>query len=292
MMDIIKSLTPLYKKLLNSIMLANKKIIKKSLLLTFIDIRRSNDRFTLLSESSIPKHQIDRKAFKYLLDYELIRESDDTLGYYVITAKGIWKYELEQEILNENILISFINNKFFTFEKKSLDDKEKMVILSMIAARIFSKDIPMDLSKDYVLDIWKDIFLESHDFLKSENLIPLNRDSLLSPEGKGNTHPVFYRMMRVNNLPKSTFKIFKFSNKNRQYYLDIDSESNISIDKLAHLLNLIVGQSPSFDLINSLSEFCKRIAYEYAINVVDKITYIKPKYDDLVEEALKTLISV
>jgi hypothetical protein len=58
-------LNKFYKGLLNTILLENKKIINKSILLTFLKLR-SNDRSRFLNKSSIPGHLVKRESLNAL----------------------------------------------------------------------------------------------------------------------------------------------------------------------------------------------------------------------------------
>lgn len=279
-----------YKELLSNLKSSNKRLISNSILLTFIKLK-SNDRNLILNKSALPRHQTKKDEHTQLLQQGLIREADGKIDQHVITAKGIWEIEKEKKLISDLQVLAFIEREYFTFVEanKPLSDKEKMVLLSMVLARVFSSDVAMHLTSDSVMDVWRDIFIIAHDFLKENKLVFSDADHDLSRKEKGNAHPVFYRMVRLNNLPKSTHNIFKFSEK-RKYYLDIDIDSDEGAKKISLILRLVFERVPDFNLFCETLKLSNEIAYTHATKVIDNTKYLSPKYDKVIEGALKYLV--
>lgn len=280
-----------YKELLNNLKIANKRLRNNSILLTFIKLN-SNDRNLMLNKSALPRHQTNRDDLNKLLQHELIREADGKIDLHVITAKGIWEIEKDKKIINEAQILAFLEKEYFTFAKvtKPLSDKEKMVLLSMALTRVYSKEVAMHLTGDTVMDVWKDIFVLAHDFLKRNNLVFSDSDNGLSAKGKGNAHPVFYWMVRLNNLPKSTHNIFKFAS-GRKYFLEINVGSGDEEKNLSLIFRLIFEGVPDYQLICETKNLSNELAYTYATKIIDDTKYLNPKYDKLIEGSLKYLVN-
>jgi hypothetical protein len=280
-----------YKELLNNLKSANKRLINNSILLTFIKLK-SNDRNLILNKSALPRHQTKRDEHNLLLQRELIREADGKIDQHVITAKGIWEIEKEKKIINDSQILAFIEKEYFTFigATRPLSDKEKMVLLSMVLTRVFSNEVAMHLTSDSVMDVWRDIFIIAHDFLRANNLVFSDSEHDLSQKEKGNAHPVFYRMVRLNNLPKSTHNIFKYANEKRKYYLDINADSTEGLRQISFIFRLIFEKVPDYELFCETLRLSNELAYTHATKVIDNAKYLNPKYDKLIEGALKYLV--
>ena len=279
-----------YKELLNNLKSSNKRLINNSILLTFIKLK-SNDRNLILNKSALPRHQTKKDEHNQLLQQGLIREADGKIDQHVITAKGIWEIEKEKKLISDLQVLAFIEREYFTFgaANKPLSDKEKMALLSMVLARVFSSDVAMHLNSDSVMDVWRDIFVIAHDFLKENKLVFSDSNHDLSRKEKGNAHPVFHLMVRLNNLPKSTHNIFKFSEK-RKYYLDIDIDSDEGAKKISLILRLVFERVPDYELFCETLKLSNEIAYTHATKVIDNAKYLRPKYDKVIEKALKYLV--
>jgi len=290
-LDVFPTLEKFYTKLYDNIILKKKKVYNRSIILQFFNLK-SNDRYRLLEESGIPIYKLDTQPeiIKYLEKKDYIRETA-SINNYVITVKGIWQIENNKLVINEKILLEFLDDKFFSFDKeikKGLSDKEKIIIFSMIAIRSFSEDSAIELKRDETIKIeLKNIVDDSYDILKSLKFISkLEKKDLY---GKlGNELPVSNLFRHTDSLPRPTKGLFKALG-DQKYYLDLYTDKEISKDNLKYLFKKIFdGQNPSIEKLNSIYDFCCKVAHNKVIYIFDINRHIfsKPKYDNVLHETL------
>lgn len=280
-----------YQKLYDTVEKNRKKLDKGSIFISFLNVK-SNVRGDLLRQSAIESFQFLPDIIMYLENNGLIRETE-TAGQYVISAKGVWEIEKNNNVLNEAILLEYLDDKLFNLCKsaeKPLSERLKVVLLSMIAVRVFSIDSPLDLKKtsEKTLNAVKDTVDESYNILKSLNLI--SKLDTVDLYGKpGNEHPVSNLLRHTDELPKVTRGIFKAPG-NQKYFLDVYKNGQVSKDNLKYLFEKILGDKKLQDSeLISLSDFCCKIAHEKSIYLFDDIkNYIfsKSKYDDVIKDTL------
>lgn len=283
-------LTKFYQKIYDATEKNKKNIIKRSVFFTFLNLK-SNVRGQLLREATIPSYKINRDALFHLESNNFIRKTE-TLGNYTITAKGIWEIEQKKNILNITNLLEFLDDKLFNiskFAEKPLSDKQKIVILSMLAIRCFSEDSPLDLkTTEQILNVVKETVDKTYQLLKSLQLISkLNEDDLYGK--KGNEHPVSNLFRHTDELPKLTGGLFKAAG-NQKYYLDLYNKDQISHDGIKSLFEKIIGEKKlTFIEMEMLSDFCQKISHEKSIFLfsdIKKHVFSKTKFDDVIKDSL------
>ena len=267
----------------------NKKLEKKSVLISLLKIKTLTPRQKILIESSKSSSDIPSDVLKTLLSEKLIQSSDE-IDKYTITAKGIFTVEKEKEILNEDSLMSFIDSEYFTIgdKIKPINDREKVILFGMIAARAFSKDSLIDLKQDNSQDTWMQIFDMSYEKLKSLKIIKGDKDELL---GNSKTEHNVVNLIRHNIYLTRKIKGLYHTTKKMQYYLDISDGDQISPQKLSYLFWQIFQGNLSKDLIDDVADFCKQIS-NMGIFVFDMNIHIfsMPKYDLVLEDCIKDSI--
>lgn len=283
------NLQKFYQRLNFNLQKKQKKVNEKSIFISALDMK-SNDRYRLLSESAVSTDEIPKSILTDLKTKKWIRNTD-TLNTYTITAKGIWEIENTSSKISDNILLEYIDEKFFNvygISEKPLSDKHKVVIFSMIAARTFSEKSSVDLNRDETArNTWKDIIDESYEKLKTLHLISkLNRESLYGIQG--NEPPVSTVFRHTDDLPKKTRGLFKAPG-NRKYFLDLYLDSKISKDGLSHLFKLIFDEKIlAIPDINEIDSFCRYIANNKNIYIFDPREHIfsRPEYDEIIRDTL------
>jgi len=234
------------------------------------------DRYTLLSD-------VARDS--------LIRPSDE-INKYTITAKGVWTIERGKQKIAEDSLIDYLDTKFFDvyLGNKTLTDKEKVIILSMVSARSFSENSPIDLKKDeYALDAWKRIIDKSYNKLHEMKLVEkMNNDQLYGK--KGNEHIVSNLIRHTDSLPKKTKGLYKAAGQ-QKYYRNLYSDKKLSKEALGFIISMVFGSKKNIQIgnLDEINEFCLEIAYEEAPYVYDIENHIfaLPKYDDVIRNAIR-----
>ena len=276
---------------LRDVVEAQGKLRSGSLITCSMDVK-NNTRASWLKESSIPAQKIDPNHLRSLLDSGLVRVANE-VSKYVISAKGLWEVEKKRSLLDDDRLLGYIDSKFFDlFETQTrLSEKEKVIIMSLLAARSFAPQSPVDLHKDEAtMDAWIRIIESVYDILSKMGVISrLSREDLFGR--KGNEHPVSNLIRHTDALPRKTKMLYKAAG-NQQYYLDLFDGARVSVGKLGHLFWLVFE-----DKLNSLNfdevlELCQRTAYGEGLYVFDlkDHRFSSHEYDDVIREGMKESI--
>ncbi len=292
-MEEIVDLEKFYKKIQESLSNRYKEKIE-SIFLRMLEIRSAVDRFRLLKEASISKFQFTGESVRNLMENGFIRVTDEE-NKYTLTAKGILEYEKKNGILIEEKIWNFIDKKYFDLfseSKKELNEKEKLIVFVMIAARAFSKKSSIDLKKgDIALSKWEEIILSSYNFLKDLKIIDkLNENNIFGSEK--NFHKVYtFFKNGGKDVPKKTKGFYKTSG-DQMYCLDISNNAGkIEMDALRLLFNKIFGHRKlSTDEIDKLFNYFNEIASTKNIYIFDVKEHIfhNPEYDNIIKDALLT----
>lgn len=274
-----------YEKL-KEVLVKNKKY-KESMIISMFDIN-ANKRMEFLENGALSDSEIPPDVIKDLIEKEYIRNGAK-LENYVLTAKGVWLLETKNGLIDNEKLISAIDEKFFSYSadmNKRLTDREKIVIFSFISARAFSKDSVVDLMDDIRVEHWGKIIQESCKILKKLGVVETDADDIL--QQKGNEHPVSSLMRHIDILPRKTRGIYRALG-NRRYYLELYEDSLLSIKKLAYLFWRVLDGKLSLDNRSNILEFCNHIAHSECVYIFDinKHEFSVPSYDNDIKEAFE-----
>jgi hypothetical protein len=282
-------LNKLYSNLLNTIE-RKRKLKKKSAFLTLIDVK-SNTRGEFLTTAGLPSYKIMSDELDIMKRNNLIRETE-TVGYYTLTAKGLWSVENKKKIINESELIDYFDMKFFNpfkYADQELSDRFKIIVFSMIAARSFSKESPIDLHiSETKLDVIKKTIDQSFDLLNSLGVI--NRLKKEDIYGKsGNEHPVSNLIRHTDKLPKQTKHIFQTLG-DQKYYLKIYHDNRMMESNLSYLFKRIFeGSKLSIDDIEHIQRYLEKIGHTkniYFFENIEKHRFSSIDYDETIKNAL------
>jgi hypothetical protein len=286
-----KVLGEFYEKVCRSAEIKNNRKLKDSLLIEFI---RSDCRtiYNLLRDSSIPRFQLDNLVIKDLLEEGMICETDK-INELTITARGIWEIEKRRKILSgEKIALALDNWKFSNNFKKSIEsinDKEKIILFSMIASRSFSEISCVNLMDKLTVKKWRSIIADSCKKLIDLEIIPQRLyDDLYNNTKESPVESLFRRLNNKKPLTIKTKNIYKILTGHR-YYLDIDSNGNSSEQKLKFLFNIIFeGKKLSPTQLEEVYQFCCTTAHNASVTVFDPRRYIYavPQFDKLIRKIL------
>jgi hypothetical protein len=264
-----------------------KKLQSKSVLISTLKVKK-NDRFRPLNDSARMAAKIPSDILLELKENGMIRNTGDVASF-TISGKGIWLIEKSNGIIDDNVLIDFIDENYFNpFEAgKPLTEKEKVIIFGLLATRAFSQNSAADMRKDdYVKDAWKEIMESSLEKLREVGVIKSLEIDDLMPK-KGIEHPASHLIRHTDSLPRKTRAIFTAGGKNN-YYLNLYENDQLSMEKLAYLFWLVFGDSIDSDNIEGISEYCRDVAYNKSIYVfdLDGHKFSTPEYDELVRSSI------
>ncbi len=278
-----------YRRLHNALKVAKKLNGKEpSVLLAMLDVK-SNPRYQLLLDSAVRSGELDTRSLDQLLERQLIRPTDDMLGYS-ITARGIWEVEVRTEGFQDPVyLVDGLDDKFFAalFEKpKPLSDKEKIIILFMISIRAFNEWAAVDLRLgDQALDHMAQLIEKTHSFLLEQgNIQKLKKEDIFGKSG--NEHPVFNLIRHTDKIPRKTRNIFS-SLGDQKFCLKLFDEDELVLKELAFLLWLIFGERLDYAGQENLNKFCLSASREKSIYIFGPGAkhLCKPRFDGVIPDA-------
>ena len=275
-----------FYSLLHDNLKRERSLRENSVLLSFLRTQ-SASRYKMLRKSTISSTLIPSHILTSLLTKGLIQCIED-IDTYAITAKGVWCYEQNIDLINEESLLSYINDKYFIPKTRSdLNDKEKVILFMMTSARTFSEKSSVDLKKsDVVKNKWKEMLERSYDVLCDMGLIAkLKKDKFLGK--KGNVHIVSSIFRHNNQMVQKTRGIYSY-NRKQEYYLDLYKNSTFSQDKLSYLFWKVFKGSISSDSANDIIDYCNEVSRRESIYLFDMPEHIfsMPAYDTMIKDGL------
>lgn len=272
--------------------LRREKSLKGNSILTSFLETRSASRYKVLGASTLLSTSVPEDVLLSLLSQNFIQKLGG-IDNYAITAKGVWHYELILGLMNEDTLLTFINKKYFasniasSLDKKELDDREKTILYTLIAARAFSKDSCADLkAKDSVKDKWLELLERSYDNLVSLNLITkMTKDDFLLKTG--NEHIASSIFRHNGRMLQKTSGIYTYTGK-YQYFLKLYNESVFSKEKLSYLFWKLFKGEISIDSVDSITDYCNKVSSNDSIYLFDMKQHIfsLPTYDAILKDCL------
>jgi len=279
-------LSMLYDKLYEQLN-KNKKLKNKSVLISLMSLK-SNKRLEVLLTSAIDNNT----PFSNAIDRELIREeyiipvSDGDGKKYILSGKGIWN--VEKEKINTDILIEYIDKKFFGIYRKKpkLSDKEKVIILSFISLGAFSNRQMIDLKTDNLTkDKINDVLNNSLEFLQQHNIISSTFSENDLYGKPGNEHPVSHVIRHTDALPKKTTGIYTVIYP-QKYYLEIygSNKKEFQIDRLVYLYKLIFGNK-LIDILDDFIQFVTDIYSKYSVYVFKNMIFSTIELKESLQDA-------
>ncbi len=292
----IELLKQLHAKLKECYLRDSKEKASDSLLLALLNLKSTTRRMRILIDASIPSSSIRKDLLEELIRAELVQfiERRKRLTF---TTKGIWEIESFLNLVNNELLLRFIDKKWFNCfekEKQSLNEKEKVILFTTLAVRAFSEESSVDLTKGQkVHDAWKEAVEETVDFLCDNKIISdrnLKTNLFIGKSGKTSLHPVIHCFRYSAEIPPKTNGIYIA--KNLKYFLNLYRDAKIDIDELTFLFELVFENNFEVKMLQNVYEFCRSLSYEKNVSVflVDKHIFAQPDYDDLIKVSLRNLL--
>lgn len=260
--------------------------------------RKNSVLFSILKMTNNNRHKfhravaeefIDLPTALYLIDIGLIRETDEK-GKYSFTGRGLEYTEVE--ILCRKDYFDALDSEYFdVFENISINDRERIILLTMFALRTFSSKATIDMSESTgVRDAWWKIMLEINKLLLENDVI----DASNSLESYGDKelyeHKASHMIRHSDILPRATKGIFSKTGKS-EYYLSIFENDIPKMDKLVNILELIFEKKHDDLTLSAFSSkmrsFCRIHALEVGIPFEE--SYYDSKFDETISLAFDLL---
>jgi len=260
-----------------------------SLFFYFITRASDNDRYSMLCAASM-KHITPEDA-AILLDSGYIRKTD-RIGFYTLTAKGLWLVETAVNNIKYGDLIDFFDQKFFdTFDNKAISDLRKIILLSMVAIRSFSKGSAVNMRTDAdVKDKWLDVLRDINAIMVDNGIIQ-KKNSLQGKYFDGKTeHPASKIMRHTDKLSKETKSIYNNLSGDNRYYLDLSENGNINTERLGELISMIfenkLNDKNYRDFVDFVVPYAKT---NRGLDFISSITenFYALEYNKCIEDAFK-----
>ena len=258
-----------------------------SVLISSLEVK-NNVRFRSLSEASVSGMDVEYSQLSELLDLGLLREAD-VPSRYTITARGIWEVETRRNTINESKLVDYIDAKSFDVfgGEPSLTDKEKVIVMSLIASRAFWSESSVDLYRDDTLEDWRSIVEDVFEKLADYGVIAkLEKSDLFG--SAISERPLSNLLRHTDALPRKTRALFKAPGK-QKYYLELYDGKKFSNESLDYLVRLVFGGRITPSNLYDVHDFCNKIAHNKGIRIfdLDKHPFLSMEYDDVILESLR-----
>ena len=262
-----------------------------SVLITLLKTQ-SATRYRLLRKSTLKSIDVSAGGLSTLLQNGDVQSTGD-FDSYVITARGVWRFEQELGLLNEEKLLSYLTDNYFATKnllpksKTDLNDKERVILLAMIAARAFSQDSTVDLKRgDMSRDKWKEIFGSSFDLLNGMGLVRNARRQAFTDD-RGNEHIVVSVFRHNNQMVQKTQAIYRYTG-DYEYYLDLYKDGMFSCDKLSYLFWKIFQGNIEHRQVDQIADYCTKVSSKESIFLFDmgKHVFGMPTYDRILKDSL------
>lgn len=267
--------------------LIRERGLKENSVLLSLLRTQSASRYRLLRKSTLSSIVIPSEVLTSLLAKGLIQcvENIDT---YAITAKGVWQYEQKTNLIDQETLLTYINDRYFVPKMKGdLNDKEKVILFMMISTRAFSEKSSVDLKKsDTTKDKWKEMLTGSYDLLDDLSLLgKLGKEEFL--DKTGNVHIVSSIFRHNNQMVQKTRGIYSY-NRKQEYYLDLYENSNFSQNRLSYLFWKIFKGDVSSGSVSRIAEYCNETSRTQSIFLFDmsEHKFSMPEYDTVIKDGL------
>jgi hypothetical protein len=291
MNDEIRSHLKKYYLELNKNISTKKKNEWGSLLLCLLDMK-GVDQIKILRESCISNSLIPKSIIKYLMDNKYILESNNP-GHFYISAHGIWAIESNDGTLDNFKFIEYFNSKIFNFPditKKSLIPKHKVILLSMIAIRAFSKESMVNLhAGDMANNALIEITDRTYELLKNLKIVS-DINELYGK--KAADKPLINLYRHTEDLRKRTNTIAQAPG-NLKYYLDLYNGKTFEKEKLEFLFSKLFDGSDLTPIgYEKLYNFCCDISRKYYIYIFpnqQEHIFETPKYDKIIKDVIDSI---
>jgi hypothetical protein len=261
----------------------NKKYKKNSVLFSIIKMT-NNARHEFFRETA--EEYIDPPTSSFLIKQGLIRETDSKSSYS-FTGAGLHYTEINI-LVNNNYLNALDSEYFNVFEDISIGDRERIILLTMVALRTFSDKATVDMRESTgIMDAWWKIMLIINDLLIEHGIISASCSLKENTTKSKIEHPASHLIRHSDTLNRATKGTY--INKSLNYYLSIFENGTINIDKLSNILELIFEKKQDSLVLSDFSSEMRSFCRIHGLDVASSFQedYFDSKYDDYISGAFE-----
>lgn len=245
-----------------------------------------------LAESSLSASLFETPASELdaLVKKDLIRETNER-GRYAITALGIMQIEEHKGIITKTGLLQCIDAAYLnSFDSlKSITDRDKIILFSMMSIRAFSIDSAVSLGKSPEIDShWNSFFGACATFLHNCGSIAEIPKILQDPIYESATSEL---LRRAQDLPSKSRGLYCFS-RSHDYYLDIVKNGEPNVDGVSYLMRKVFDQRTYAMHFSEIKKFMSDAISEYghmlfsSSDVVKRANDFQKHLDELILDLL------
>lgn len=281
-----------YKAYSDVVNLSNKAQ-PPSRLVASLDVK-SNARHRWLRESAFSSDDIDNVALDDLLEAKLVAEIDEPRKY-AINLRGVWLIETSEGRLTADQLISYLDTKNleFIYHVGPLSDKDRVIVLGLIAVRAFSIDSPIDMySSDRSKVAFARVLREAVDRVSSLGLLhDLTPKNLF--RSRANEDPLSDLLRHAYDLGQKTRGVYRIS-KPQRYYLNLYEAQEFDQENLKHLFERVFESRTKItaEQADMLATWCDAKAFGDGLEIFDQSKHIfgSAEYGERVRTALRNAV--
>ena len=218
--------------------------------------RNSNTIKRALLASSYDSKTTKSGVMNTLCEDGYVREISP--GKYVLTAKGIIYVEFKLHPLEVEHYINWIDREYLQMDMGPISDKNRVILLSLFAARCFSETSCATYSDTIHEQAFLELLNDCDQFLTLHGLI---KPDSLNANSKSKSR-VSSILNQIDKLPSSTGMKFTAAG-DKKYYLNVLNNGGIDRQSITFITKIIMGDNPSLDNIQELEEFCNQSYREY-----------------------------
>lgn len=179
-------------------------------------------------------------------------------GVYSITAEGILYVEKNIYHLDDGALVDWVNKKMM-FNNRKITDKNRIVLLTLLAARCFSDSACATYVEKDGEAAFLDLIRDSNTFLIDHEII--EKDAIKVSSKQKSKSEISAILDQIDKLPSSSGMLFVARDK--KYYLDVFEDGMIKVQSITMLTKIILGEKTSYEAISDLKVFCKKSYMKY-----------------------------
>ena len=179
-------------------------------------------------------------------------------GRYVLTARGIIYVEFKLHPLAVDHYIEWIDREFLQMDVGPISDKNRIILLSLFAARCFSETSCATYTDTIHEDAFMSLLNDCDQFLTSQGII---KPGSLNANSKSKSR-ISSILNQIDKLPSSTGMKFTAIG-DKKYYLNVLSNGGIDRQSITFITKIIMGDNPSLSSIQDLEEFCSKSYKKY-----------------------------